>query len=51
MLHLWLIPLLVIVVVLVGAFYLVIRSQGGSGARVEGQILLDKPDDHPPTEE
>jgi hypothetical protein len=51
MLHLWLIPLLVIMTVLLGAFYLVIRSQGGSGSRIEGQILVDKPDDQLPTDE
>jgi hypothetical protein len=37
-------------VVLLCSFYLVIRSQGGSGARVEGRILVDKPDDEHPIE-
>jgi hypothetical protein len=51
MLYVWLIPLLVILVVLLCAFYLVLRSQGGSGVRIEGRILVDKPDDEAPTEE
>jgi hypothetical protein len=42
--------LLVLVVVLV-VFYVVIRTQGGSGSRTEGRTLLDKPDEeNPPSE-
>jgi len=41
---------LILLIILV-VFYLVIRNQGGSGARTEGRTLLDKPDEeNPPSE-
>lgn len=51
MLHWWLIPLLVALGVLLWAFYMLVRIQGGSGIRTEGRTLLDKPDEeNPPLE-
>ena len=51
MLHWWLVPLLVALVVLLWAFYLLIKHQGGSGVRTEGRTLVDKPDEeNPPLE-
>ena len=50
MLHVWLIPALIVVAVILGIFYLVIRYRGGSGSRTEGRTLVDKPveEDNPP---
>jgi len=48
MLHVWLIPALLILVVVLVVFYLVIKNQGGSGARTEGRTLVDKPDEENP---
>ena len=48
MLHWWLIPLLVAIVVLLWAFYLVLKHQGGTGVRTEGRTLVDKPDEENP---
>jgi hypothetical protein len=39
----WLIPVLAMVVAAVGVFYMVIRHQGGSGSRDDGQTVVDKP--------
>ena len=39
----WLIPVLAMLVAGITMFYLVIRRQGGSGARGEGHIVVDKP--------
>jgi len=39
----WLIPVIAMVVAGVTIFYLVIRNQGGSGARGDGQTVVDKP--------
>jgi hypothetical protein len=51
MLHWWLIPLLLALVVVLLAFYGVIKRQGGSGTRTDGRTLVDKPDeDSPPLE-
>jgi hypothetical protein len=51
MLHVWLIPMVLILLIILVVFYLVIRNQGGSGARTEGRTLLDKPDEeNPPSE-
>jgi hypothetical protein len=51
MLHWWLIPLLVLVGLVLWAFYAVIRTQGGTGIRTEGRTLVDKSDeDNPPFE-
>ena len=43
-LHFWLIPVMAILVVLIGIFYLVISRAGGSGIRSEGRTLRDEPD-------
>ena len=51
MLHIWLIPALVVLAVVLIGFYLVVKSNGGSGVRSEGKTLLDKPqpeEDLPP---
>jgi len=50
MLHVWLIPALVVLVVALAAFYALIRVKGGTGVRTEGRTILDKPmdDDNPP---
>jgi hypothetical protein len=51
MLHVWLIPAALILVCVLVIFYLVIKNQGGTGARTEGRTVLDKPDEEsPPTE-
>ena len=51
MLHVWLIPMVLVLLIILVVFYLVIRNQGGSGARTEGRTLLDKPDEeNPPSE-
>jgi hypothetical protein len=47
-LHFWLIPLLVVVFIVLGAFYLVIKFTGGSGVRTEGRTLVHKPGDDEP---
>ena len=39
----WLIPVLAMVVAAVAIFYMVIRHQGGSGVRSDGQTVIDKP--------
>lgn len=51
MLHVWLVPAVLIAFLVVVAFYLVLRTWGGSGVRTEGQTVLDKPDEEPPPEE
>jgi len=43
----WLIPVLAMVVAAVAIFYMVIRHQGGSGARNDGQTVVDKPAHEP----
>jgi hypothetical protein len=48
MLHVWLIPALLVILFVLLVFYLVIKNQGGSGARTEGRTLLDKPDEENP---
>ncbi len=51
MLHWWLVPLLGALGVLLWAFYVLIKHQGGPGVRTEGRTLVDKPDDdNPPFE-
>jgi hypothetical protein len=44
MLHVWLIPALVILVLALLGFYLVVKVRGGSGVRTEGRTLMDKPE-------
>jgi hypothetical protein len=39
----WLIPVLAMLVAGVAIFYMIIRHQGGSGYRADGQTLVDKP--------
>jgi hypothetical protein len=39
----WLIPVLAMLVAGVAILYLIIRRQGGSGARGEGRTVVDKP--------
>jgi hypothetical protein len=39
----WLIPVVAMFIAGVGIFYLIIRRQGGSGARGEGHTMVDKP--------
>ncbi len=48
MLHWWLIPILVLLGLVLWAFYLVVRRSGGSGVRTEGRTLFDKPEDEEP---
>ena len=43
MLHIWLIPVLAILVLAVGLFYLALRVKGGSGVRTDGRTVVDKP--------
>jgi len=52
MLHVWLIPALVALVIVLLGFYLLIKYRGGTGVRTEGRTLVDKPgsdEDLPPT--
>jgi hypothetical protein len=51
MLHVWLVPALVILLVVIAAFYVLLKVRGGSGVRTEGRTLMDKPEaeeDGPP---
>jgi len=50
MLHVWLIPALVILAVVIWVFYLAVRFTGGTGKRTEGRTVVDKPgeEDNPP---
>lgn len=43
----WLIPVLAMAVAGVAIFYMVIRHQGGSGARNDGETHVDKPAPEP----
>ena len=45
MLHVWLIPALLLLVVVLAGFYLIVKFAGGAGVRIDGRTLLDKPDD------
>jgi len=45
MLHVWLIPALLILVVILAAFYLIVKFTGGPGVRSDGRTLLDRPDE------
>jgi len=47
----WLIPVLAMIVAGVVIFYLVIRHQGGSGARGDGETRVDKPSNEPNQQE
>ena len=49
-LHLWVIPVLMLMVLVVGAFYVAIKFSGGSGIRTDGRTIVDKhTDDEPPS--
>lgn len=39
----WLIPVVAMAVAGVATFYMVIRNHGGTGARADGQTVVDKP--------
>jgi len=43
----WLIPVLAMLIAAVAIFYMVIRNKGGSGARSDGQTIIDKPASEP----
>lgn len=45
MLHWWLIPILIALVLALWIFYLVIGKSGASGERTEGRTLMDKPEE------
>jgi hypothetical protein len=45
MLHVWLLPALAILVLVLAAFYLIVKFSGGTGVRSNGRTLVDKPDD------
>jgi len=45
MLHVWLIPALILVVLIIAIFYLVVKFKGGSGTRTHGRTVVDKPVD------
>lgn len=51
MLHVWLVPVLILLLVLLLSFYLLIKFRGGTGVRTDGRTLLDKPEEeNPPSE-
>jgi hypothetical protein len=39
----WLIPVVAMAVAGVATFYLIVRREGGTGVRAEGQTMVDKP--------
>jgi hypothetical protein len=43
----WLIPVVAMLIAGITVFYLVIRHQGGTGARGEGHTVVDKPTAEP----
>jgi hypothetical protein len=45
MLHVWLLPALAILVLVLAAFYLIVKFAGGTGVRSNGRTLVDKPED------
>lgn len=40
MLHVWLIPLLAVLFLVLVGFYLVLKSIGGTGVRTDGRVLV-----------
>jgi hypothetical protein len=44
MLHVWLIPAVVILLVGIAAFYLALKYRGGTGVRTEGRTLTHQPE-------
>ncbi len=53
MLHIWLIPVLVIMAIILFAFFYAMKFKGGSGVRTSGRTVVEKPveedDDTPGT--
>lgn len=45
MLHVWLIPALAILILILVGFYLMLKFRGGTGVRTDGRAVVDKPDD------
>jgi hypothetical protein len=45
MLHVWLIPALVVLLVAVAILYVVLRVFGGDGVRTNGRTVLDLPEE------
>ena len=45
MLHVWLLPALFVLLLVVFGFYLLVRNQGNRGVRTDGKTVVDKPDD------
>jgi hypothetical protein len=45
MLHVWLIPALLVLAVIVCAFYFLVKATGGAGVRTEGRTVVHKPVD------
>ena len=50
MLHFWLIPAFMLLVMIVLILYLVVRMKGGTGVRTEGRTVHHQPmdEDNPP---
>ncbi len=48
MLHVWLIPALIILLMVLVVFFLVVKYRGGSGVRTDGRTIVDKPGEEPP---
>jgi len=50
MLHIWLIPILILLALIFFGFYIVVKVRGGTGVRTEGKTLMDMADedDAPP---
>ncbi len=44
-LHFWLIPALIVLALVLTAFYLIVKFFGGTGVRTEGRTLVHKPDE------
>ena len=45
MLHVWLIPVLVVLALVLVGFYLIIKYHGGTGVRTPGKTVVDQPGD------
>ncbi len=43
MLHLWLVPTLVVLAVVLCGFYLLMKYKGGTGVRTQGKTVVDEP--------
>ncbi len=51
MLHVWLVPAVVVLALVLLGFYLVVKYKGGAGVRTDGKTVVDKPlaeEDLPP---